>query len=860
MKLIQSRVLRGPNLWSKHPSIEALLSFDKDTCLIEDIPEFESRLRERFPEIALRYPACKHDVRAIAQVLEFAALGLQTQIGCPVTFGQTISMPDKASYRIIVEYSEEAVGQLAFQYAYDLCIAAIKNLPFGLNHALQRMRTLYEDIRLGPSTGAIVKAAIARGIPYRRLTNGSLVQFGWGSKQRRIQATESDATNAIAESIVQDKQLTKLLLQAAGIPVPLGRCVINTDDAWITACEIGLPVVIKPKDGNHGRGVAVNLMTEQQVKLAFSLAATVEDEVIVEQYIGGSDYRLLVVNGKVIAAARRDPPQVIGNGIHTINQLVEQINRDPLRSEGHTNLLSKVHLDQISLDYLATQDYSAESVPSKGVRVILRNNANLSTGGTATDVTDDVHPEIFATAVATAKMTGLDICGIDIICDSIRVPLEEQRGAIIEVNAAPGLRMHLQPSFGRGRAVGESIIDYMFTPGENGRIPVVAVTGTNGKTTTVRLITHMLTLNGMRVGMTCTDGIFVDGDCIDTGDCSGPKSAKNVLFHPGVDAAVLETARGGLLREGLGFDRCDVAVVTNVGRGDHLGLAHINTSEEVALVKRAVIENVTPQKGFAILNADDPLVVKMADHCPGSVIYFTQNNRNPVILTHRIQQQRVIYLDNKTIVASGADIEQRFALSEIPLTKNGLIRFQIQNAMAAIAAGWALGIDWTTIRAGLANFVSDAQTVPGRFNFFDYRNATLIADYGHNPDAIEALVDAIDNLPAKKRIIVLSAAGDRRNEDIRLQTQILGDVFDEIVLYQDQCQRGRSDGEVLGLLREGLEHAKRVSKVREIHGEFKAIDTALTNLQAGELCLILVDQVEQSLNHIRERVAAAIGN
>ncbi len=856
MKLIQSRVLRGPNLWSKHPSIEALLLFDEGACLIEDIPEFESRLRDRFPEIALQYPANSHDVRTIAQVLEFAVLGLQNQIGCPVTFGQTISMPDKRNYRVIVEYSEEAVGQLAFQYAHDLCIAAIENLPFNLNHALQHMRTLYEDIRLGPSTWAIVKAAIARGIPYRRLTDGSLVQLGWGSKQRRIQATESDATNAIAESIVQDKQLTKALLQAAGIPVPLGRCVINADNAWAAACEIGLPVVIKPKDGNHGRGVAVNLMTEQQVRLAFTLATAAEDEVIVEQYVTGSDYRLLVVGEKVIAAARRDPPQVIGNGVHTISQLVEQINRDPLRSEGHSNLLSKIHLDQISLDYLATQGYSAESVPNKGIRVILRNNANLSTGGTATDVTDDVHPEIFATAIAAAKMTGLDICGIDMICDSIRVPLEEQRGAVIEVNAAPGLRMHLQPSFGKGRAVGESIIDYMFAPGENGRIPIVAVTGTNGKTTTVRLINNILSIYGMGVGMTCTDGIFVDGDGIDAGDCSGPKSARNVLFHPKVDAAVLETARGGMLREGLGFDHCDVAVVTNIGRGDHLGLAHINTSEEVALVKRIVIENVLPKKGFAILNADDPLVVKMADHSPGSVIFFTQNSRNPVMLTHRIQQKRVIYLDKKTIIASSIDTEQRFALSEIPLTQNGLIGFQIQNVMAAIGAGWALGIDWATIRAGLANFVSDAQTVPGRFNFFNYRNATLIADYGHNPDAIEALVDAIDNLPAKKRIVVISAAGDRRNEDIRLQTQILGDVFDEIVLYQDQCQRGRSDGEVLGLLREGLEHAKRVRKVREIHGEFKAIDTALTNLQAGELCLILVDQVEQSLNHIRERVTS----
>jgi cyanophycin synthetase len=857
MKVLQIRALRGPNLWSKHTSIEATVVFSESKRAIDRIPGFRTRLYERFPEIALLQPAGHYEIATVAHVLEFATLGLQVQAGCPVIFSHTTQTSEADTFRIIVEYSEEAVGRLAFELSLNLCHAVIEDISFDLTNAIHRLRELYEDIRLGPSTGAIVQAAVARGIPYRRLTDGSLVQFGWGSRQRRIQASESDLTSAVAESIVQDKELTKVLLHAAGIPVPIGRSVVDAEDAWVAACEIGMPVVVKPRDGNQGKGVTANLIDCEQIKAAYLAAAEISNNVLVERYVTGHDYRLLVVGNKLVAAARRDPPQVVGDGVHSISQLVEQINCDPRRSEGHANLLTKIHLDEISLAHLATQGLTAKSIPAKGIRVVLRNNANLSTGGTATDVTDDVHPEIAANMIAAAQMTGLDICGIDVICDSVMRPLEEQGGAVIEVNAAPGLRMHLQPSYGRGRAVGEAIIDNIFAQGEDARIPVVAVTGTNGKTTTVRLIANIFENNQMRVGMTCTDGVFVNGQCIDTGDCSGPKSAKNVLFHPDVDVAVLETARGGMLREGLGFDHCQVAVVTNIGRGDHLGLANINTTEELAVVKRVIVENVTPKSGVAVLNADDPLVVRMADHCPGSVIFFSRDSYNPVVLTQRAQRKRVVYLDGHSIVASGAGIEQRIPLNEIPLTKNGIISFQAENAMAAVGVGWALGLDWTVIRAGLASFISDAQTAPGRFNLFNYRDATLIADYGHNPDAMEALVCAIDNIPAKRRTVVISAAGDRRDEDIRLQTQILGDVFDEVVLYQDKCQRGRADGEVLGLLRAGLENAKRVRKVSEIHGEFKAIDTALTNLQAGELCLILVDQVEKALGHIHYRIATA---
>jgi cyanophycin synthetase len=855
MKVSRIRALRGPNLWSRHTAIEAIVSCGATECLIGEIPGFPARLRDRFPQIDLLQPASHHEAGSMAHVLERAALGLQVQAGCPVTFSKTVPTLEAGIYQVVVEYSEEAVGRLAFDLAETLCNAAIEDASFDLNDAVTRLRELDEEIRLGPSTNAVVRAAVARGIPFRRLTDGSIVQFGWGSRQRRIQAAETCLTSFVAESIAQDKELTKTLLDAAGVPIAAGRRVASAEDAWNATCEIGAPVVVKPLDGNQGRGVGVNLMSREQVEAAYAVAAEISGNVLVERYIQGQDYRMLVVGNKLIAAARRDPPQVIGDGVHSVGQLVEQINSDPRRGEGHANALTKIHFDEIAFAHLATQGLSADSIPAEGERVLLRNNANLSTGGTATDVTDDVHPALAARVEAAAEMIGLDICGVDVVCNNVSKPLEGH-GAVIEINAAPGLRMHLQPSFGKGRAVGDAIIASMFKKGDEARIPVVAVTGTNGKTTTVRLIANILECQGMRVGMTSTDGVYIEGQRVDTGDCSGPKSAKKVLLHPDVDAAVFETARGGLLREGLGFDRCDVAVVTNIGMGDHLGLSYINTVEDLTAVKRVVVQNVTPGKGIAVLNAADPFVAGMAAHCPGTVTFFARDQDNAVIARHRAQGKRVIYLDSGAIVASEAGIEYRIPLAGVPVTQNGAIVFQIENVMAATGAGWALGLDWEVIRAGLANFVNDTLTAPGRFNLFSHRGATLIADYGHNADAIRALVHAIDKMPAKRRSVVISGAGDRRDEDIRQQTKILGDAFDEVVLYQDQCQRGRADGEVLNLLRQGLENAKRARDVKEIRGEFVAIDAAFANLKAGELCLILIDQVDDALGYITERVEA----
>ncbi|AVG38014.1 cyanophycin synthetase [Achromobacter insolitus] len=856
MEVSRIRALRGPNLWSKNTAIEAIVSCADAECSIDNLPDFEARLRARLPQTGLLRPEGHQGAVSIAHVLQIVALTMQAHAGCPVTFGRTASTIEPGVFQVVVEYSEEEVGRLAMELAQVLVRAALDDTPFDLADALKRLRDLDEDVRLGPSTGSIVNAATARNIPYRRLTQGSMVQFGWGSKQRRIQAAETDLTSAISESIAQDKDLTKMLLDAAGVPVPMGRSVTTAEEAWAAAEELGGPVVVKPRDGSQGRGVAVNIETRERVIQAFEVAEEISSEVIVERYIPGHDFRLLVVGGALVAASRRDPPQVTGDGVQTIRQLVDQVNADPLRGDGHATSLTKIRFDDIALATLKKQGFDADSVPPSGTLIFLRNNANLSTGGSATDVTDEVHPEMAARAVSAARMIGLDICGVDVVAESVLYPLEEQNGGVVEVNAAPGLRMHLNPSFGKGRAVGEAIIANMYADGDDGRIPVVAVAGTNGKTTTVRLTAHILGVAGNRVGMTNSDGVYVDNLRIDTGDCSGPRSARSVLMHPDVDAAVFETARGGILREGLAFDRCNVAIVTNIGMGDHLGLGYISTVEDLAVVKRVIVQHVHPT-GTAVLNAADPIVAEMAASCPGSITYFAEDRNHPVLATHRAQGLRCVYRDGGSIVtAQGAD-ETRYPLASIPLTRNGTITFQVENAMASIAAAWALGLDTDIIRRGLATFVNDAQTAPGRFNVFDYRGATVIADYGHNPDAILALVRAVDAMPAKRRSVVISGAGDRRDEDIRMQTEILGEAFDDVLLYQDQCQRGRADGEVLALLQQGLVNATRSKHVEEIHGEFLAIDTALARLGAGDLCLILVDQVEEALDHIARRIAQA---
>jgi cyanophycin synthetase len=857
--------LRGPNIWAKFPVLEAWVDLGvlKDSAS-DELPGFNDRLMAWLPTMVEH--RCSVGTRGgfferlrrgtyQAHILEHVALEIQSLGGTEVGFGRTRETSEEGVYKVAVAYHDESFAKACLHAARELCLAAVYDRPYDIAAEVARLRALNESVRLGPSTGAIVAAARARGVPVRRLNDDSLVMFGWGARQRRINTAETDRTGAIAVSIAQDKELTRGLLRQVGVPVPSGRPVASGDDAWEAARTIGGPVVVKPRYGNHGRGVTTNLTSRDRVVAAYQNAREEGAAIVVEQFAEGADHRLLVVGGKLVAAALRAPAHVVGDGVHTVAQLVEEVNRDPRRGDGHANVLSKIVLNAIAVQTLREQGHAPETVPAAGETVLIRRNANLSTGGTAVDVTDRVHPAVVAVAVDAARVIGLDIAGIDVIARDIGRPLEEQGGIVVEVNAGPGLRMHLQPSHGQPRPVGEAIVDMMLPPGDNGRIPLVAVTGVNGKTTVTRLVAHILEHTGKTVGMTCTDGIVVDGRIIDTGDCSGPRSARAVLLNPKVDAAVLETARGGILREGLGFDWCDVGIVTNIAEGDHLGLASIETIEKLAQVKRTVIDAVG-NWGTGVLKADDPLTAAMAEYCSGSVTFFARGGADPVLSAHRAKGGRAVFVrDGVVTFAEGATETPVIPLSRVPLTLGGRIGFQVENVLAAAAAAWALGVPLATLCEALAGFTSDPRTTPARFNVFHHGGATIVVDYGHNSSALLALGEAFTHIPHERRTIVFTAAGDRRDVDIVRQGAVVADLFDHVILYEDACRRGRPDGKVTTLLRQGLAVGTRLAGTYETRGELNAIGHALRGLRPGDLLLVQADQVELCLEFVQKQLA-----
>jgi cyanophycin synthetase len=858
--------LRGPNIWANFPVLEVWIELEefKDTSS-EMIPGFNERLMGWLPSMIEH--RCSIGERGgfferlrrgtyMGHILEHLVLEMQSLAGTAVGFGRARETSVEGTYKVAIEYLDEQVALASLDTSYRMLLAAIHDSPFDVNAEVAKLQDIAHNVCLGPSTSAIVSAAKARGIPCMRLDTESLVQFGYGSRQRRINAAETDRTGAVAEAIASDKQLTRKLCKAVGVPVADGRVVTDANDAWTAAEELGGPVVVKPLDGNHGRGVATNLTTREQVTAAYEVAVNEGSAVVVEQYVLGDDYRFLVVGNQLVAAARREPAQVIGNGRNTVRELVDEVNKDPLRSDGHATALSRMNLDAIALAVLAEQGFSADSVVPVGVKVLIRRNANLSTGGTATDVTDDVHPEIARRAVDAVRMVGLDIAGVDVVARDISRPLREQGGAVIEVNAGPGLRMHLRPSHGSSRPVGRAIVDMMFPEMQTGRIPIVAVTGVNGKTTTTRLISHIIGSTGKRVGMTCTDGIYVAGERIEDGDCSGPQSARSVLMNPLVDAAVFETARGGILREGLGFDRCDIAVVTNIGEGDHLGLSDIQTKENLAKVKRSVVEALAPT-GAAVLNAEDPLVADMARYCPGTTVFFAKSGSHPLIQQRRQENARVAFVRDHAIALAEGEYEfTLLSLDRIPLTYGGRIGFQVENVLAATAACWALGLPAEQIRLGLESFSAQMDKVPARFNVFEFNGATVIVDYGHNPSSLAAILAAIERFPQQTRTAVYSVAGDRRDCDIIRQGELLGGAFDRLLLYEDHYLRGRQQGEIIGLLRAGLAKARRTKDMQAYTTWASAADAALQLVRPGELLLVQADVVDQAVGYLKGVLAA----
>ncbi len=861
--------LRGPNIWAHSPVLEAWVDLGGlKNQLSNTIPGFNDRIMTWLPTaVEHRCSLGEHggfferlrQGMNLAHVLEHVALELQSLAGVEIGFGRARETSEDGVYKVAFKFREETLARECLAKGRELVEAAAEQRSYDIAATLKHLRAVADDVLLGPSTRSIVDAAKLRNIPATRLDKYSLVQLGYGAKQRRIRAAETDLTGAVAQSIAQDKDLTRRFLQAAGVPTPFGFPVENEADAVESAEYVGYPVVVKPQDGNQGRGVTTNLTTKEGVIAAYHAARAESERVIIEKFAPGEDHRLLVINGKLVAASRREPAHVVGDGTHTVRQLIDLKNLDPRRSDGHANVLSKLRIDEVALATLASQGFAPESVPAVGEKVLIRRNANLSTGGTATDVTDLVHPDVAARAIDAAKVVGLDIAGIDVIATDISRPLEEQDGVVVEVNAAPGLRMHLAPSEGEPRDVGKAIVDMLFPKGEDGRIPIASITGTNGKTTVTRFLAHVLRGTGKTVGMTCTDGIYINDRRIDSDDCSGPVSAGMVLLNPEVEAAVLETARGGILRAGLGFDQCEVAIVTNIGHGDHLGLSDVHTPADLARVKRCIVEAVG-RNGTAVLNAADPLVAGMAPYCRGSVLYFAIAEDNANIIAHRANGGRAVFVRNGTIVfAQGFAERALIDVEEIPMTLGGRISFEIENALAVIAAACALGVQPEIIAAQARCFASDMSKVPGRMNVIHVNGGTVIVDYGHNVDALHAMVNTLDVFPHGRRLALYTMAGDRRDEDIERVGEILGKSFDQVIIYETVTARGRKLGETANLLRQGLDRGNRVTSVNEIADPREALEYSLDLVEPGDILLLQADAIDTTMEWVGEYLRANRG-
>lgn len=852
MDLLKLRALRGPNYYSISNTKLVVLRVNlghRSQQSTADDPEFVARL-----DGALRLEGHLLDqVEAgvsYARLLEIVCLELQFFSGMNVTFSRSVPTASSDIWNVVVSYEEEEAGLFAAEKAVRLLqlVAdpdeSVEALQADVRAWTQRLREIRDRTRFGPSTEALISEAARRGIPHLRLNSESLVQLGYGRHQQRISASITEATRVIAVDLAGNKFATKRLLEDMSIPVPSGRTISDAEELDPCLDRLGFPVAIKPLDANQGRGITVNVRSREQALEAFAKAREISKRVIVEQSLQGNDYRALVVNNRLVAVARREPAHVVGDGEHTITELVELANRDPRRGFGHENVMTRIELDAASLSLLAGRGQGLETVLAAGEHCSLKTTANLSTGGTATDVTDEVHPFNSFLFERIAHLVGLDVSGIDVIAPDLRTPLNENGGGIIEVNAAPGLRMHLSPSDGRPRNVAEPIIDMLFPPGTPARIPIVAVTGTNGKTTTTRLIAHLIKNTGKLVGYTTSEGVYIGNYLISRGDYTGPLSAQMVLKDPKVEVAVLETARGGMLRAGLGFDRCDIGVLTNISP-DHLGLGDIDTVDDLAKLKAVVPESAT---GHAVLNADDERVMAIASSLRCPLALFSLQPDNPHLRDLPADGVACLVENDWVVIRKGDWTLPVERVVNIPITYSGRAVFNLQNAMAAALAAFCHGLKVDEIRVGLTTFTPSVAQTPGRMNLIPLNGYSVLIDYAHNTAGMEAIAGFLQTHPASRRTAVIGGTGDRRDDDIVALGRLTAQLFDRAILREDEDLRGRAPGEVPELLRQGLEGHRHDYPWELVSDSRSAIRQALDQAQAGELVAILGGDIQHAID------------
>ncbi len=875
LEIRQHDVYRGPNIWSRKPVIHLEVHLgeleERPTNLIAG---FNDELISLIPSLQAQSCAGSepggfiqrlHKGTWMGHVLQHVALELQSLAGTDASRGKTRGSEDHGIYHVLYEYRQGDVGIQAGQVACRL----LNHLVYGtepefmLPEELKRLILLAERLSYGPTTQTIVQEAERRGIPVLRLDpRRSLVQLGHGCYQKRIWTSLTSSTSDIAASIAHDKELTNLLLRRAGIPSPQGEVVSTVGEAIRVATRIGYPIVAKPIDGNHGRGVVTSIVDESGLCRAFVIAAaaSANGNVLVERFITGNDYRILVIGGKVVAVAERVPAHVIGDGTHTITELVEQTNADSHRGIGHEKILTQIKLDHRSETLLTEQGLSANDIPEDGRFVRLKQTGNLSTGGTAIDRTDEIHPQNSEIARHAAKVIGLDIAGIDFITLDIAQPARQTGGGVVEVNAGPGFRMHTHPTHGQPRPIGREVVQTLFSAGARSRIPIVAVTGTNGKTTTARMTAHIIRATGQTVGLTTTDGIYIGDERIATGDMAGPQSAQLVLQDPRVEFAVFEAARGGILRSGLGFDHCNVGIVTNV-TSDHLGLRGATSMADLARAKGVVPASVF-RDGTSVLNADNSWTVRMADDARGDVTFFSMDEDNPTIQDHLRDQGRAV-ITRQTVAGDALVLLERemethivFA-HEIPATLGGRIRVNTSNALAAAAAALAVGVPLVTIRDALATFTNEFAQTPGRFNHITINGCDVLMDYAHNVGALQAIGAVVKSFNAPRSVGMIAIPGDRRDEDARAFGDLAARTFDRIVIWEESKLRGRKAGEMPGLLRDAaLQAGLPADCVSVVPDEMEAAVTAVQLGRPGDLVVVLVGRVEMAWDVLQQHASS----